>query len=422
MVGELSLLAVLLVLSAFFSSSETAFTSLDRVRVEHFQRAGARGAERVGRMLERPGRMLSAILLGNNLVNTGSAAVGTLIATQLVGEEGQAVLVATLSVTVLLMVFGEIGPKTIALHHDWALARTYALPLTLWSRLALPFVAAFDLLGRGLMRLVGGGTAQDHLSVGELRTAITMGAEAGALPKAQSGMLLGALRLEERPVAQIMVHRTQVVSIAADAPISEAARLMAEHGVQRLPVYGADMDDLIGVVRIGDVASAYVAGEPTVTAGQVMREVGFDSELASITGVLERMRESGHHLVMLTDEFGSIVGLVTLEDIVEEVVGQIQSETGREMPPRIAADVGGRTVVDGRSSLASLAVELGMDLEHPGVQTVAGLVLASLGRLPRAGEQVEHQGLELTVLEADARRVRTVAVRRLDPSDGGSDA
>jgi putative hemolysin len=412
-VGELSLLAVLLVLSAFFSSSETAFTSLDRVRVEHLQRAGARGATRVAGMLARPGRMLSAILLGNNLANTGSAAVGTLIATQLVGEEGQAVILATLAVTVLLMVFGEIGPKTIAIHHDWALARTYALPLTLWSRAMLPFVAAFDLFGRSLMRLVGGGGAQTHLSVGELRTAIAMGAEAGALPATQSGMLLGALHLQDRPVSQIMVHRTQVVFAPADASIVEAARLMAEHGVQRLPVYADDMDDIVGVVRVGDIAAACVDGRAALTAGHLMRDVTFDSELASIAGVLERMKETGDHLVMLTDEFGSITGLVTLEDIVEEVIGQIQSETGGETVSQVAADAGGRMVVDGRTPLAELAEQLGGELEYPGVQTVAGLVLAKLGRLPRPGEQVVHEDLELTVMEADARRVRSVAVRRL---------
>jgi putative hemolysin len=410
MLGELSLLAVLLVLSAFFSSSETAFTSLDRVRVEHFQRAGARGASRVAGMLERPGRMLSAILLGNNLVNTGSAAVGTLIATQLVGEEGQAVLVATLAVTILLMVFGEIGPKTVALHHDWALARTYALPLTLWSRLALPAVAAFDLLGRGLMRLVGGGSGMGHLGVGELRTAISMGAEAGTLAEAQSGMLLGALRLEGRPVAQIMVHRTQMVSIAADASLADAARLLSEHGIQRLPVYGTDPDDVLGIVRVGDIAAALVSDRPGDTVRAVMRPVAFDSELAPISGVLERMQASGDHLVLLTDEFGSTSGLVTLEDIVEEVMGQIRSESGAE-PEASPETSSGRTVLDGRTSLADLGEALGTEISHPGVQTVAGLVLARLGRLPQPGERIEANGLEITVVEVDARRIRSVAVR-----------
>ena len=416
MVGEIVLLGFLLALSAFFSSSETAFTSLDRVRLETMQRTGARGARQVGQVLARPGRMLSAILLGNNLVNTGSAAVGTLIATQLVGEEGQAVLVATLGVTVLLMVFGEIGPKTIALHHDWSLARTYALPLTLWIRVMLPVVAAFDLFGRGLMRLVGGGTGATHLSVGELRTAIAMGVEAGALRETQSSMLLGALRLQDRPVAEIMVHRTQIAFVAAEESIAEAARLMQERGVQRLPVYVRDTDEVVGVVRVADVAAAYADGRTDATARDTMRDVSFDSELASISGVLERMQASGDHLVMLTDEFGSVAGLVTLEDIVEEVIGQIRSETGSE--PQAEPESGGQgtAIIDGRTPLGELAEQYDAVLSYPGVQTIAGLVVRRLGRLPRVGELLRHGDLEITVIDVDARRVKSVAVRRSPPT------
>jgi CBS domain containing-hemolysin-like protein len=414
-VGEIVLLGFLLALSAFFSSSETAFTSLDRVRLETMERAGARGARQVGQVLARPGRMLSAILLGNNLVNTGSAAVGTLIAAQIVGEEGQAVLLATLGVTVLLMVFGEIGPKTIALHHDWPLARTYALPLTLWIRLMLPVVAAFDLLGRGLMRLVGGGSATAHLSVGELRTAIAMGVEAGALRETQSSMLLGALRLQDRPAAEIMVHRTQIAFVAAEQSIADAARLMQEHGVQRLPVYVRDTDEVVGVVRVADVAAAYADGRADATARDTMREVAFDSELASIAGVLERMQASGDHLVMLTDEFGSVAGLVTLEDVVEEVIGQIQSETGSE--PEAGPESGGRgtAVIDGRTPLGELADQYDVALSYPGVQTIAGLVVRRLGRLPRVGELLRHGEMEITVIDVDARRVKSVAIRRIAP-------
>jgi putative hemolysin len=411
-IPELALLATLLVLSAFFSSSETAFTSLDRVRVEHFQRTGERGARAVGQILARPGRMLSAILLGNNLVNTGSAAVGTLIATQVVGGEGQAVIVATLGVTLLLMVFGEISPKTIALNHDWALARAYALPLALWIRLMLPVVAAFDLLGRGLMRLLGGGSAPTHLSMGELRTAIAMGREEGALHESQSTMLLGALRLRDRPIGQIMVHRTQIAFIGAEQTIVEAARLMTERGVQRLPVYVPDADEVVGVVRLGDVATAFVAGDTELVARDVMNEVTFDSELASIAGVLERMQQSGDHLVMLTDEFGSVSGLVTLEDIVEEVIGEIQSETGTEAAVVATEGAPGTLVVDGRTPLGELEEQLDLPLAHPGVQTIAGLVVTKLGRLPQAGEVVRTRQLEIEVVEADARRVRSVSIRK----------
>jgi putative hemolysin len=408
---ELLLLAGLLLLSAFFSSSETAFVSLDRVRVEHYRRERRGGAGRVAGLLRQPGRMLSAILLGNNLVNTGSAAVGTLIAAQIVAE-GQAALIATLGVTVLLMVFGEIGPKTIALHHDWALARTYALPLTVWAAVMRPFVSIFDLFGRAMVRLVGGEASGESFTVAELRTAIRMGTEAGELGRDQSEMLLGALALQQRPASTIMVHRTEVVSVAADEPLAEVARRMEEHGYLRLPVYEGQPDEIVGIAHISDVSSACVRGELDRPARDVVREVVFDSELASIASVLERMKRRGAHLAVLTDEYGSISGMVTLEDIVEEVLGQIRSESGGEPEPG-DVQAGERRLVEGRRSLAELSEELGADLSQAGVETVAGLVLALLGRFPVAGEELEHAGHRLTVLEVDERRVKQVAIEQL---------
>jgi CBS domain containing-hemolysin-like protein len=213
-----------------------------------------------------------------------------------------------------------------------------------------------------------------------------------------------------------MVHRTQIAFVAAEESIAEAARLMQERGVQRLPVYVRDTDEVVGVVRVADVAAAYADGRTDATARDTMRDVSFDSELASISGVLERMQASGDHLVMLTDEFGSVAGLVTLEDIVEEVIGQIQSETGSE--PQAEPESGGQgtAIIDGRTPLGELAEQYDVVLSFPGVQTIAGLVVRRLGRLPRVGELLRHGDLEITVVDVDARRVKSVAVRRSPPT------
>ena len=220
MVIYLLLLLLLLVLSGFFSSSETAFLSLERVRLEHYVRERRPGAARVSGLLARPGRLLSAILLGNNLVNTGAAAVGTVIAAELISG-GQAALAATLVITVLLVIFGEIGPKTVALHHNWTLTRFYAAPLTVWAAVMRPAVAALDLMGRVTVGAVGARReAAGALSLGELRTAIALGAESGALEEKQSDMLLGALTLQQRPVRRIMVHRVNMVTAESSVPRS----------------------------------------------------------------------------------------------------------------------------------------------------------------------------------------------------------
>lgn len=413
----LLLLLLLLMLSAFFSSSETAFLSLERVQVAHHVRERRAGAERVSALLDQPTRLLSAILLGNNLVNTGAAAVGTLIAVDLFSR-GQGALAATLAVTVLLVIFGEVGPKTAALTHNWALARAYALPLVLWSRAVRPAVVALDFVARAMLGVVGPGRERT-LSLGELRTAIAMGAESGTLEAGESDMLLGALTLENRPVRRIMVHRTSMITAEAREPLMDVSARMAEHGYLRLPVFSGEPENIVGYVHVSDVNAAFARGEVDRPVSAVMRGAVFEPELTSIARVLERMKREGSHMLVLVDEYGSTAGLVTLEDVLEELVGEIRSESGAE-PDEPDVRIGERRVVDGARALGDLGDDLGVDVSHPEAETVGGLVLAYLRHFPSQGEHIEHAGHRFTVQAADERRVTLVAVERLpEPSDDG---
>ena len=411
----LLLLLLLLVLSAFFSSSETAFLSLERVQLEHYVREGRSGAARVASMLERPSRLLSAILLGNNLVNTGAAAVGTVIAAELVSQ-GQAALAATVVITILLVIFGEIGPKTIALQHNWALTRAYAGPLLLWARVMRPIVAVLDLTGRLMVGAVGtGAVSSSALSLGELRTAIVLGAESGTLEVGESDMLLGALTLQDRPVRRIMVHRVAMVTVEAKETLREVSARMAEHGFLRLPVYSGEPDQIVGYVHISDLNAISEDSDRDKPVRMVMRDAVFESELTSIARVLELMRSRAAHMIMLVDEFGATAGLVTLEDILEELVGEIASESGDE-PGAPDIHIGDFRVVEGVRSLADLGDELGADITHPEAETVGGLVLVHLRHFPQPGEAIEYGGYRFTVNDADERRVTLVAVEPLPPA------
>ncbi|MEZ4502042.1 MAG: hemolysin family protein [Dehalococcoidia bacterium] len=409
----LVLLFVLLLLSGFFSSSETAFLSIERVRLEHALRERRPGATRVSTLLQRPSRLLSAILLGNNLVNTGAAAVGTIIAADLVSG-GEAALFATLAITVALVIFGEVAPKTVALHHNFALARVYAPPLQIWSAFTRPIVAALDVLSRVILRLLGEQRiGAQAISLGELRTAILLGTESGALGEDASDMLLGALSLEQQAARRIMVHRVNMVTAEVSETVADASARMAEHGYLRLPVFAGNADNMVGYVHVSDVNAAYQAGDTTRPLGAIMREPVFESELASIARVLERMQEAGTYLAILVDEFGATAGLVTLEDVMEVVVGELPSESGREQGVE-DVQIGRRLVVEGVRQLAELGEELGAHLEHPEAETVGGLVLAYLRHFPQAGEVVEHAGYRFTVMGADERRVTLVAVEPLE--------
>ena len=212
----LIILVLLLVLSAFFSSAETAFLSLDRVRLEHFVRESIPGARRVSILLERPQRLLSAILIGNNLVNTAVAAVGTvLVAKMMPSGQGENIIIATLVMTILLVILGEVVPKTLAITHSFAISRLYAPLLSLWSTFTRPLVAILNVLTIQLVRLTGGEeiTTNPALSMPELRTAIRLGAETGSLETEASERMLGAMTLQQRQVQEIMVSRMDMIAV-----------------------------------------------------------------------------------------------------------------------------------------------------------------------------------------------------------------
>jgi putative hemolysin len=406
------LLLILLGLSAFFSSSETAFLTLQRVRLAHLVEENVPGAHRVARLIEEPRRLLSAILLGNNLVNTAAAAVGTALAAELFAGGGAAVLVATVSVTILLTLFGEVGPKTIALAHSFGLSRIWALPMTVWIWVTRPITMGLDALSRGLLRLVGAQDGEgDAISAAELRTAIRLGAEAGSIESQHATQLLGALTLSRRQVQEIMVPRMEVISIEVTASLDEAAALMANYGFQRIPVYEDVPEEVIGFLHVSDLNMLRVESREDPSIREAMRSVHYESEHATIARVLEVMQQHASYLVMLVDEFGVTSGLVTLEDIMEEVVGELRSESGDE-PEETPVVEGGPTTVEGSTLLVDLSNDMGVDLTDVEANTVAGLILFHLQRFPEPGEVVTHQGVRFTVLARDERRITSVAIDR----------
>ena len=406
------LLVILLGLSAFFSSSETAFLTLQRVRLAHLVEQNVPGARRVSRLIEQPRRLLSAILLGNNLVNTAAAAVGTALATELFTGGGTAVAAATISVTVLLTLFGEVGPKTIALAHGFSLSRFYAVPMAMWIWLTRPLTLALDALSRALLHLAGASEeGGDAISAAELRTAIRMGQQAGSIETQHATQLLGALNLTNRQVQEIMVPRMDIVSIEVNRTLDEAAALMANHGFQRIPVYDRQPEEVIGYLHVTDLNMLRVEPKDDPSIREVMRPVFYESEHATIARVLDVMQEHATYLVMLVDEFGVTSGLVTLEDIIEEVVGELRSETGTDEDEARISGVG-RETVEGSTLLVDLSNDLGIDLTDVDANTVAGLILFELQRFPEIGETVLHRGIRFTVLDRDERRITLVAVER----------
>jgi putative hemolysin len=407
----LMLLAIALLLSAFFSSSETAFISLQRIRLRHMERTGVRGMSRVRRLADQSDRTLVTILIGNNLVNTAAAALGTVIAAGLLGAEA-AVLAATIGITILLLIFGEITPKTVALRHSERLALLYAIPLDVLVHLFSPLAALLSRLASAVAAIAGPSPARSALSHDEIRTVIMMGEETGVLDREETEILRSALQLRNTVVREVMVPRVEVVGVEAGETIDGVARTVAEKGHTWMPVYEGDLDHIVGIVHAKTVLVHHLAGEHHRTASTIMRPALFTTETKKVPSLLQEMREQQTQMAIVIDEYSGTSGIVTLEDLLEELVGEITSEYGVER--RLVRSIGEReAVVDGAISIDDLNEAFGIDLPAEGVDTLGGFVSQQLGRIPNSGDRFSYQELQFTVLSVRARRVGTVRIDKL---------
>lgn len=403
----------LLLLSAFFSSSETAFLSIQRLKLEHYLREGRPGAAPVAALLAQPSRLLSAILIGNNLVNTGAAIVGGIIAQKIVSG-GLGALAAALTVTALLVIFGEVGPKTVALNHSFRLSSLYAVPMSIWARLMRPISAFLDLLSRAIVRLLGGEeSAGVSISEAELRMMIGLSSEAGEVAEAEAQLLHRVFAFGDRHVDEVMVPRTEAVMLERTATVSDfyATYLRSPHS--RFPIFDESPDKVVGVLGIKDVLTAISAGEVTAASSiePLMRSCMFVPETKLIGELFREMQATGTQLAIAVDEFGGTAGLVTLELLLEEMVGNVRDELA-DSDVEITLIDERTTEVDGSLSVEEAREELGLDIPDGPYNTFAGYVLSMLGHIPKVGESVTVADYRITVAEMRNQKVELLRVTR----------
>ncbi len=408
------LLVVLLILSAFFSSAETAFLSLQRIKLEHYVREGRPGAEAVAALLAQPSKLLSAILIGNNLVNTGAAIVGGIIAQKIVSG-GLGALVAALAVTALLVIFGEVGPKTVALNHNFRLSRTYAFPMSLWARLMRPVSALLDLVSRGIVKMFGGEeNAGVSISEAELRMMIGMSSESGEVEEAEAELLHRVFTFGDRHVHEVMVPRTEAVMIDRHASIADfyATYLRSPHS--RFPIFDDSPDKVVGILGIKDVLSSISSGDVTAASPiePLMRSGLFVPETKLIGELFREMQATGNQMAIGVDEFGGTAGIVTLEQLLEEMVGTVRDELA-DSDVEITLIDEHTTEVDGALSVEEARDELGIDIPEGPYDTIAGYVLSLLGHIPKVGETVTLSHHRITVAEMRNLKVELLRVTRI---------
>ena len=408
-------LVILVGFSAFFSASETAFSSLNQIRLKSRAEDGDSSAARVLAMAEQYDKLLSTILIGNNIVNIAAASIGTILFTQMLGAERGAT-VSTIVLTIIVLIFGEVTPKSLAKEMPEKVATAVSPFLVLLMALMTPLTWLFTQWKKLLGHFVHSGEA-DTITEGELMTMVSEAENDGELTDRESELIRSAIEFDDVEVEEILTPRVDVVAVEDDIPLEELAQTFAESGYSRLPVYHGTIDNIIGVVHEKDF---YVARLKKATKiDDLVVPTLYTTGSTQISQLLRTLREQHHHLAVVVDEYGGTEGIITLEDILEELVGEIWDEHD-EVTEDFRKQSDGSWLVSGSASVDDLYEELDLPEEEDiDSNTVNGLVQEKTCHLPKVGDRFTLGEYDGVVTRTAKRRVTEV---RLTPAAPAEDA
>lgn len=406
---ELIILILLVAASAFFSAAETGLMGISRLRVRTLVESGQSRAKLIAKLKDRPDRLLITILVGNNLVNIAASAMFTALVLRTFGA-GTAVTIATGVMTLIILVFGEIGPKTIAARDPLRVSYRVAKPLRLFMVLLTPVVYILTLLSNLLARMQGGeGELAEQVTEAEIRTLVNVGEEQGIIEDEESRMIHSVLALTDTPVRNVMVPRTAMTAVEVTATHDELVAVIRSDRYSRLPVYEEDIDNIIGLLHAKDICSLTEAEKAAFDLRQLLRPTIFVVSTKRSGLVLRELQKHRVYMAIIIDEYGGTAGLVTIEDLIEEIVGEIVDEYDEEDPPVEVLDAN-TTFLDARLTVREVNEQLDIALPADRALTIGGLVYDLLGRIPRTGETVSYGGISLTVDKLDRRSIERVKV------------
>ncbi|WP_024614240.1 hemolysin family protein [Clostridium sp. Ade.TY] len=408
--GQIILLIVLLMLSGFFSMSETALMSLSKIRIRHMVEEGVKGAKLVEKLIEDPNKLLGAILIGNNIVNIGSSAIATSLAVKISGGSESAVAIVTGIMTVLILIFGEITPKSIAKQKSEKVSLKVSKPIKFCVLIFKPFVSIFTVISSVFIRLLGGDpkATEPFITEEELKTMVGVSEEEGVLEDVEKEMIFNVFDFGDLQVKDVMVQRVDVTAVEINSSYEELMKVIKEDQFSRIPVYDDTIDDIVGIINVKDLIMAgYEGGE--FDAKKYMREPLYTFEFKKIIELFNEMKKSRNHMAVVLDEYGGTVGIVTIEDLVEEIVGDIEDEYDkeREMIEVIKED---EYVVDGSARLDDISDLIGVNMESEEFDSVGGLIIGELGTIPSSGQEVMIGKIRFVVEEVEKNRILKVRI------------
>lgn len=434
MVVELLLILVLILANGVFAGTELAILSVKRGRLEQRAAAGNKGAATALQLRSDPNRFLSSVQVGITLIGTLTGAVGgaslagrlapALAPLPLVGAyaESVALVLVVLALTYLTLVFGELVPKRIALLRAETYAVLVAAPIALLSRLTSPLVALLAWSTQQVLRLIGlGGVSQERVTEEDIRHLVREGAQGGAVEPHEEQIIDRVFRFGDRMVRQIMTPRIDMFAVDVDTPLSEVLDEMIASGYSRFPVYEEQPDRIVGVAHVRDVLQLYRSVEATAGLRTILREPLYVPENSRASGLLALFRKHQRHMAIVINETGSVEGIVTLEDVLDEIVGEISEEHETPEAPAVVRREDGSLLIDAMLPVDELKqyltiAELPEEDEYR-YDTLAGFMLSRFGRIPQPGDYIEGAGWYFEVVDMDGLRIDKALVRRVVTPD-----
>jgi CBS domain containing-hemolysin-like protein len=404
---QIIVLVVLLFLSGFFSSAETALFSISKIKARHLAKEKGAANKLILKMKEDPHRLLSTILIGNNLVNVGASALATSLAIGLVASN--AVGIATGIMTCLILIFGEIFPKSIATRNNILIARLVIFPIYWFSIIFFPVVLILNFIPH----LTGKITRKPNITEEELMTFVEVVEEEGEIKEEEKELIENIFEFDDTNASEIMTPRGDMFVLDVEEPISLETILRS--GYTRIPVFEGDIDNIIGILNIKDLFMAQATSEDQPDIRKTMHKPYFVPEYKKLDSLLQQFKKRKQHMAIVVDEHGGVSGLITLEDALEEIVGEIADETDKD-EPGIVQLRGNEWIVPGKSDIDEVNDQIPMNIpESKEYDTFSGFVLDQIERIPKEKEQIPIGQFLVTVKSKDGNRIREYVVRQQNP-------
>ncbi|MCI5881418.1 MAG: hemolysin family protein [Clostridium sp.] len=421
-VAQLIIIIVLIFLSGFFSSAETAFSTLNRVRMRNLEEEGSKKAARVNKILESYSKMLSAILIGNNIVNLTASSLTTAF---VIGVCGNAYIgIGTGILTIVVLLGGEIIPKTWANLNSEKLALAYSSVIYALMKVMTPVIFIVDLLSNGILKLlhVDPNKKMDTITESELKTYVDVSHEDGQIESDERKMIYNIFEFSDTCVKDIMIPRTNMVTVNADESVNDLIKVFHESMYTRIPVYQEDKDSMIGFVNIKDLFIARISGQKNITLKSLLREAYYTYEYKKNADLLLEMREKSMNVAFVLNEYGSTVGMVTLEDLLEELVGEIRDEYDEDEKELIQKIDDRSYLIEGSMNLSDINDSIGTSLNSDDYDSIGGIIIGQLDRLPEDNESVVlADGTTLQVKGIDQNRILHVLLTLPEPKEEETD-